>query len=110
VAALAQASEPSLVSEQSVHDDLLRLLFVCCDESIPLPSQLVFALKTLCGFDVPEIAQRLFTSEANVYKRLTRARDRLRALPIQTDALISQQYASRLPAVQQVIYQLFTEG
>ena len=30
-----------------VDDDLLRMLFVCCDEAIPVESQLVFALKTL---------------------------------------------------------------
>ncbi len=29
-----------------VRDDLLRMLFVCCDEAIPLESQLVLALKT----------------------------------------------------------------
>jgi RNA polymerase sigma factor (sigma-70 family) len=56
-----------------VQDDLLRLLFACCDDSIPLESQLVFALKAVCGFDVREIAQRLFATEASVHKRLRRA-------------------------------------
>src|SRR6267378_6140832 len=60
-----------------VCDDLLRMLFVCCDDAIPRESQLVFALKTLCGFSTGEIVLRLFTTEANVYKRLARARDRL---------------------------------
>jgi RNA polymerase sigma-70 factor (ECF subfamily) len=32
----------------------------------------------LCGFDIREIAERLFTTDANVYKRLARARSRLR--------------------------------
>ena len=58
-----------------VRDDLLRMLFVCCDEAIPRESRLVLALKTLCGFSTTEIALRLFTSEANVHKRLQRARD-----------------------------------
>ena len=49
---------------------MLRMLFICYDDTIPRESQLVFALKTLCGFSVSEIAPRLFTSEANVYKRL----------------------------------------
>src|SRR5690606_22542654 len=71
-----QGPEPCLTGE--VHDDLLRMLFVCCDEAIVVESQLVLALKILCGFDVREIAQRLFTSEANVYKRIERARQRLR--------------------------------
>jgi predicted RNA polymerase sigma factor len=39
-----------------VHDDLLRMLFVCCDEAIPMESRLVLALKTLCGFSTTEIA------------------------------------------------------
>lgn len=91
-------------------DDLLRMLFVCCDDAIPLESQLALALKTLCGFDVREISERLFTTEANVYKRLGRARSRLRELPLDADALEEEQLASRLPAVQLILYSLFTEG
>ena len=34
--------------------------------------------EVLCGFDVREISERLFMSEANAYKRLRRARSRLR--------------------------------
>jgi RNA polymerase sigma-70 factor (ECF subfamily) len=93
-----------------VRDDLLRMLFVCCDEAIPLESQLVLALKTLCGFDVREIAERLFTTDANVYKRLTRARNRLRELELETGDLASADLAARLPAVHAILYLLFTEG
>ena len=39
-----------------IRDDLLRMLFVCCDEAIPWESRLVLALKTLCGFSTAEIA------------------------------------------------------
>ncbi|HWY95492.1 MAG TPA: sigma-70 family RNA polymerase sigma factor, partial [Steroidobacteraceae bacterium] len=91
-------------------DDLLRMLFVCCDPSIPIESQLAIALKTLCGFDVSEIAERLFTTEANVYKRLGRGRNRLRELPFEPDQLTAEQLSSRLPAVQSVLYLIFTEG
>ena len=47
-------------------DDLLRMLFVCCDEAVPRQSQLVLALKTLCGFDIREISFRPFVTEANL--------------------------------------------
>lgn len=93
-----------------LQDDLLRMLFVCCNDTIPVESQLVLALKTLCGFDVREIALRLFTSEANVYKRLGRARNRLRDSPLRTDELGSEQDGSRLPAVQKTLYLMFTAG
>ena len=93
-----------------VRDDLLRMLFLCCDDAIPIESQLVLALKTLCGFDVREIAERLFTTEANVYKRLGRARNRLREVAFEPDDLATTELAARLPAVQSILYLLFTEG
>ncbi len=105
---LDNGSETFLAGE--VRDDLLRMLFVSCDEAIPVESQLVLALRTLCGFDVREIALRLFASEANVYKRLGRARNRLRELPLRPGELNGEQYSSRLPAVHKILYLVFTEG
>lgn len=103
-----EPSEAFLAGE--VPDDLLRMLFVCCDETIPLPSRLVLVLKTLCGFGVKEIAQRLFTSEANVYKRLTRARSQLRQAPPRLDGFDDAEIAARLADVHRVLYLIFTEG
>jgi predicted RNA polymerase sigma factor len=103
--------EPLPVSlSGEVHDSLLGMLFVCCDDAIPVESQLVLTLKTLCGFDVAEIAQRLFTSEANAYKRLASARHRLREEACLDRKVTTLQLAQRLPAVQAILYTLFTEG
>lgn len=98
------------VSNDEIRDHMLRMLFVCCDEAIPWESRIVLALKTLCGFSAGEIALRLFTSEANVYKRLARARDRLReSLPnVETPPLDGLR--SRLSGVHAVLYLLFNEG
>ena len=52
----ALAEDPPVFLAGDVRDDLLRMLFACCDEAIPVESQLVLALKVLCGFDVREIA------------------------------------------------------
>jgi RNA polymerase sigma factor (sigma-70 family) len=93
-----------------VADDMLRMLFVCCDEAIPRESQLVLALKTLCGFSTAEIALRLFTSETNVYKRLARARDRLREAPPDVETPPLDTLRSRLSSVHAVLYLLFNEG
>ncbi|WP_258028550.1 RNA polymerase sigma factor [Leptospira inadai] len=103
-------NDQEIFLEREVRDDLLLMLFVSCNEMIPLESQLVLALKTLCGFSIREIALRLFTSEANIYKRLGRARSCLRKLPPYTGELTAAQYSSRLPSVNKVLYLLFTEG
>lgn len=93
-----------------VGDDLLRMLFVCCDDAITVESQLAIALETLCGFDVREIAERLFASEAGVYKRLDRARRRLAEQATFPGDLSAADLESRLPAVQSILYTMFTEG
>ncbi len=107
---LDAVDEPAAVLAGDVHDDILHMLFVCCHDAIVIESQIVMALKTLSGFDVREIAERLFTTEANVYKRLGRARARLREVQLDIGELSPEQLASRLPAVQLVLYLLFTEG
>lgn len=105
---LAAPAPPSLAGE--VPDDLLRMLFICCDEAIPRESRLVLALKTLCGFSIAEIAPRLFTTEANVYKRLGRARARLRETVLDLDTPPLDELQRRLASVHEVLYLLFNEG
>ncbi len=108
VSVLGESKAPYFACE--VADDVLRMLFVCCDDAIPRESQLVLALKTLCGFSTGEIALRLFTSEANVYKRLARARDRLRRAPPDLGTPSLDALTSRLSSVHAVLYLLFNEG
>jgi len=93
-----------------VPDDMLRMLFVCCDDAIPLESRLVMALKTLCGFGTAEIALRLFITEANVHKRLARAREKLAAIAPDLETPPLTDLRSRLPGVRAVLYLLFNEG
>ena len=93
-----------------IRDETLRMLFVCCDEAIPWESRLVLALKTLCGFTTAEIALRLFTSEANVHKRLGRARERLRESFTDLETPPLEKLRDRLSGVHGVLYLLFNEG
>jgi RNA polymerase sigma factor (sigma-70 family) len=92
-------------AQQEVQDDVLRLLFVCADPAIPPESQLVLALKTLCGFSIPEIALRLFQGEDAINKRLQRARERLRE-----HAEVQSIDPGRVPSVLHMLYLLFNEG
>lgn len=106
----ADRDEPSARLPGELRDDLLRMLFVCCDDGIPRESQLVLALKTLCGFDVREIAERLLITPANAYKRLNRARARLRETPPRLDGWTPAQLTSRVARVRSILHAWFTEG
>lgn len=107
---VVSAEEPPAFLSGDVQDALLRMLFACCDDALSIESQLVLALKVLCGFDTREISERLFMSEANVYKRLARARNRLREANFDLDELTHDELVSRLSPVQSILYVLFTEG
>jgi len=93
-----------------VKDDLLRMLFICCSETIPRESRLVLALKTLCGFSTVEIGLRLFTTPANVNKRLSRAREHLREDLADVETPPLEMLSSRLASVYDALYLLFNEG
>jgi RNA polymerase sigma-70 factor (ECF subfamily) len=107
-------ADDAVYLEHEVQDDQLRMLFICADPAIPRESQIVFALKTLCGFSVDEIALRLFKQPDGIYKRLQRARATLRESvgckrkELETPPIES--VATRLPSVLQIVYLLFTEG
>ena len=100
--------------DDEIADDELRMLFVCCDPELPARAQLVLSLKLLCGFGTREIATRLFLSDDNVQKILSRGRARLRALWAERAGDWADpapaRLERRLPAVQAVIYLLFNEG
>ena len=117
----ASASEPPLAPPPAaafageIEDPELNMLFVCCDDQLPPKTQLVLSLKLLCGFNTREIAARLFLSDANVQKVLSRGRNRLRELWTQPEGVelpepSRAQLGARLAAVQRVIYLLFNEG
>lgn len=57
-----------------------------------------------------KFALRLFITEANVHKRLSRARDRLRETQPGMDTPHLETLESRLASVHEVIYLLFNEG
>lgn len=93
-----------------VSDSMLRMLFFTCHEKIPIESQLVFTLKSLCGFSIKEISLRLFISEANVYKRFARAKKLLKMQDLTKDEHLLNDSNNKLPALHYVLYLIFTEG
>jgi RNA polymerase sigma factor (sigma-70 family) len=102
--------EPEPPDDRELRDDLLRMIFVCCDPAVPEESQVALALRTLCGFGAAEIARALLTTEANVLKRIVRAKERLRERGVDPSRLGADDIRHRLPTALAVLYLLFNEG
>ncbi len=96
--------------EEEIRDDRLKLIFTCCHPLISQEDQTALALKTLCGFGIPEIASAFLTSEAAIAKRLTRAKQRIQDQGIPYEIPAGTELDSRLDGVLHVIYLLFNEG
>ncbi len=105
-----ESSPPEARFADEIGDEPLRMLFVCCHEAAPAESRVALALRTLCGFSTGEIARALLTTEANVQKRIERARVRLRELDVDFDTPAVAQLGARLDAVLAVLYLLFSQG
>jgi RNA polymerase sigma factor (sigma-70 family) len=103
-------SDPHSQLENTVGDETLRLLFLCCHPEIPTESRVALALRTVGGFSTQEVASGLLTSGANIEKRITRAKEKLREHRAELVELDSQAVADRLESVQSTVYLLFNEG
>lgn len=89
-------------------DDRVALLFVACDDALTPTSQMVVALRVVCGLTVPEIAHHLGLPNAATAARLTRAKKALALargtfhVPGRADAM------ARLPVVLACVAGMFT--
>ncbi len=94
----------------AIKDDVLRLMFSCCDPRIGEDSQVALVLHMLCGFSVDEVAGAFVATHAAMEKRLTRAKKVLVQSAQLFDTADAAGFSTRLPAVHRVIYLLFNEG
>jgi len=106
----ANAALENLFSESEIRDDQLRMIFTCCHPSISEDSQIALTLKTLCGFNLSEIAKAFLTTNENINKRLVRARQKIREENVPFEVPSAEHLGERLDVVLQAIYLLFNEG
>lgn len=93
-----------------VHDDTLRMLFVCFHPQLSMEAQLALALRTVCGLSPAEIGAAFLTSEAAIAKRLVRARQLIRDLRLPFAVPNASELPQRLDGVRSALYLLFNEG
>ncbi len=101
---------PAPQFEDEIRDSQLRLMFACCQPTLPTEAQVALVLKTLGGFGEKEIAAAFLTSTDAVAKRLVRARQHLRESGASLELPRAEELAPRLSSVLQSLYLLFNEG
>nr|UXE44589.1 hypothetical protein Hi04_10k_c2651_00033 [uncultured bacterium] len=108
--AVLAASVDELFEPHAIQDDLLRMMFSCCDPRVSADAQVSLVLHILCGFSVDETAAAFVTTRSAIEKRLTRAKKTLAASRTLFDVEASDAVESRLPSVHRALYLLFNEG
>lgn len=98
------------LSHKNIHDSQLAMIFAVCHPCISTESQIALALNLLCGFGIQEIADAFLTNKDVVYKRLHRAKSKLKSEKVQIQQPTLQEIDDRLDTVLATLYLLFSEG
>ncbi|MBX2897531.1 MAG: sigma-70 family RNA polymerase sigma factor [Cyclobacteriaceae bacterium] len=98
------------LSEKQIHDSQLQMLFALCHPAIPPEAQVGLSLRMLCGFGIEEIATAFLTNKETIYKRLYRAKEKLREINLPIEMPPGAEIDERLQNVLLTLYLLFNEG
>lgn len=99
-----------IINTNTINDDQLRMMLVCCHPALPADAQVCLILKTLCGFSVTEIAKAFVCSYDTIEKRLYRARQSFKEHKVQFELPPAAALEKRLDSVLVAVYLLFNEG
>ena len=103
--------EPEIdMSDKNITDSQLAMIFTVCNPVISSDSQVALALSLLCGFGIQEIADAFLTNKEVIYKRINRAKEKLKESKIKIEQPTKAEINLRLEAVLTTIYLLFSEG
>jgi len=91
-------------------DDTLILLFLCCHPALSPASQIALTLRAVGGLTTAEIARAFLVPEATMTRRISRAKQSIKASGVPFSLPATSERAARLGAVLHVLYLIFNEG
>lgn len=98
------------LSEQNIADSQLAMIFTICNPCNSDEAQIALALSLLCGFGINEISDAFLTNREVIYKRVNRAKEKLKEANILIQHPSPSKIKERLDTVLKTIYLLFSEG
>ncbi len=96
--------------DDTISDDLLRLLFISCHPVLSTDSRAALTLRLLGGLTTDEIARAFLTPEPTIAQRIVRAKRTLVDKHIPFEVPLGPDLTARLSSVLEVIYLIFNEG
>ncbi|MCB1008152.1 MAG: RNA polymerase sigma factor [Acidobacteria bacterium] len=96
--------------DDSIGDDLLRLLFVACHPILSRDARVALTLRLLGGLTTAEIARAFLAPEATVAQRISRAKRTLGDAGVPFEVPRGEELGARLASVAEVLYLIFNEG
>ncbi|WP_433518970.1 RNA polymerase sigma factor [Nonomuraea sp. CA-143628] len=102
--------EEVTMDETTIPDERLELFFMCCHPALATEAQVALTLRALGGLSTPEIARAFLVNDETMKRRLSRARNKIRAAAIPFAVPDERLLPSRLSAVLAVLYLVFNQG
>lgn len=98
------------LSDQNIADSQLAMIFTVCNPCNSEEAQIALALNLLCGFGVGEISDAFLSNKEVIYKRINRAKEKLKEENIKIQHPNNAEIKDRIQTVLKTIYLLYSEG
>ena len=108
----AGSAEEEIVEaiDDTVGDDLLRLIFIACHPVLSTEARTALTLRLVGGLTTAEIARAFLVPEPTVAQRIVRAKRTLSEARVPFEVPRGEELGRRLGSVLEVIYLIFNEG
>ncbi len=97
-------------AEEQFNDEMIKMMFACCNPKLSADYQIILTLKILGGLSIREIASALLKKEETIAKSYTRAKTQFKKENIRLELPKAEAISDRLQMVLKTIYLLFNEG